>query len=83
MAVTQTNMTPLHASCEGGRAELVRYLLDKGVEKGNSVESMCNMRDADGKSPFDLAMAGEHKAVVKILKDSGDPNAASAACIIS
>jgi hypothetical protein len=41
------------------------------------------MRDSENKLPFDLAMAGQHKAVVKILKDMGDPNAASAACIIT
>lgn len=43
----------------------------------------CLFQDGEGKSAFDLALAGKHKATCKLLKDMGDPNAASAACTIS
>ena len=93
---TASGMTPLHAACEGGRAEFVEYLLKTAAEQDAAatseqiaagaeagVSKICNAKDADGKLPFDLAMAGKHKAVVTHLKGAGDPNAQSASCVIS
>lgn len=99
---TGSGMTALHAACESGRAEFVDFLMQSA---GDRLEEMCNMKDENGKLPFDLAMAvrssgcvlvyygapnhlrvtlqGKHKAVVQNLKSLGDPNAASASCVVS
>lgn len=79
-AATGSGMTALHAACESGRAEFVDFLMQHAGER---LEEMCNMKDENDKLPFDLAMAGKHKAVVQNLKSLGDPNAASASCVIS
>jgi len=80
MAVTTSKMTPLHGACEGGRLEIVRLLIEKA---GADKEAACNALDDDGKTPCALAVAGQHKPVIKLLKELGDPNAASVACVIS
>mmetsp|Transcript_11508 Transcript_11508/g.20972 ORF Transcript_11508/g.20972 Transcript_11508/m.20972 type:complete len:177 (+) Transcript_11508:277-807(+) len=80
MAATSSKMTPLHGAAEGGRVEIVKLLMEK---IGDKKEEMCNMVDDDGKKACDLAVAGQHKQVIKVLKEMGDPNAASVACVIS
>lgn len=77
MAETSSKMTPLHGAAEGGRAELIRLFLEKGDKM-----ALVNARDADNKTAFDLAMQGKHAAVVKVLKEMGDPNAQGAACCV-
>lgn len=77
-AVTTSKMSPLHGAAEGGKIEVVRILLSKP----ELVEELCNMKDGDDKVAFELAAKGDHKAVCKLMKDLGDPNAASSACVI-
>jgi ankyrin repeat protein len=80
MAVTSSKMTPLHGACEGGRLDIVTLLL---TSAGDKKEAACNALDDDGKTPCALALAGSHKPVISKLKELGDPNAASVACVIS
>jgi len=77
MAETSSKMTPLHGAAEGGRAELIRLFLEKGDKM-----VLVNARDADNKTAFDLAVQGKHAAVVKVLKEMGDPNAQAASCCV-
>ncbi|CAM9724642.1 unnamed protein product [Heterosigma akashiwo] len=79
MAVTKTNMSVLHGAAEGGKVEFVRFILERA---GDQKEALCNLKDNDQKTPFDLAVAGKHKAVCTVLKELGDPNAQSGACVI-
>lgn len=53
-ATTSSKMTPLHAACEGGREEFVNFLLQ--VVEDKKID-LFNRLDADGKKPFDLAIA--------------------------
>ena len=39
---------------------MVRSLMEKATALGK-LEEMCNMADAAGKTPFDMAAAGQHK----------------------
>lgn len=57
---------------------MIRLFLERAANK----EELCNARDADQKTPFDLAVQNKHNAVCKLLKEMGDPNAQSAACTI-
>jgi ankyrin repeat protein len=79
MAETTSKMTPLHGAAEGGRVEVLKILTDGA---GGNKEALFNARDADGQTPFDLAMANTHSGVVKLLKELGDPNAESASCSV-
>jgi len=79
MAETASKMTPLHGAAEGGRAEVVQILMDGA---GGNKEALFNARDADGHTPFELAMQNKHSGVVKLLKELGDPNAQSASCSV-
>lgn len=78
MAETSSKMTPLHGAAEGGRVELLRLFYEKSTDK----DALFNARDADAKTPFDLAVQNKHTAVCKLLKELGDPNAQSAACCV-
>lgn len=73
-AETTTGMTALHGAAEGGKVEIVRLLMENKADSSK--------KDANGKLPFDYAMDGKHKAVVKVLKDMGDAAAQSASCVI-
>lgn len=73
--VTTSQMTPLHAAVEGGKVECARFLLK------NSADT--NAVDGDGKKPFDIAAAAKNKAMIIMMKEEGDENAKSAACVIS
>lgn len=79
MAETTSKMTPLHGAAEGGRVEVLRILTDSA---GADTKALFDARDADGHTPCDLAMENKHQAVIKLLKELGDPNAQSAACSI-
>lgn len=81
MLKTQSGSTSFSLAAEGGRVEVVRQLMEKATALGK-LEEMCNDKDTAGKMAFDLAMANKHQAIVKLLKELGDPNAQSAACII-
>lgn len=59
-AVTSSGSTPFLAGCEGGRVDVVRTLMEKAIAKGK-LEDMCNQKDTAGKTPFDMAAAGQHK----------------------
>ena len=72
-------MSALHGAAEGGRVEVIRYMLDK---KENERNILFDLRDADDKTPFILAFENKHQNVLKLLKDYGDPNAKSASCVI-
>ena len=40
--------------------DVVRSLMEKATSLGK-LEEMCNLQDAAGKTPFDMAAAGQHK----------------------
>ncbi|CAM9431663.1 unnamed protein product [Choristocarpus tenellus] len=82
LAQTSSGATPFAAASEGGRVEVVKICMEKAAALGK-LEEMCNLKDGAEKTAFDLAAAGQHKVVCKLLKDMGDPNAQSAACTIS
>ncbi len=81
-AETTSHMNVLHAACEAQKVEVVRYVMDFLKDKEEMRLKMVNTKNSDGKLPFELAMGVKNQAICQILKDGGDPNAASGACII-
>ena len=52
--------TPLIGAAEKGHLEVVRFLLAHGADK--------TLKKKDGKTAMDLARAGDHDAVVELLR---------------
>ncbi len=75
-------MNPLHGAVEGGRAETVRALLEFLAEDEQKKTALTTAKNSDEKTAWDLSVASKNQAICGILKDLGDPNAASAACVI-
>lgn len=46
--------------------DVVRSLMEKATALG-VLEEMCNKQDAGGKTPFDMAAAGQHKVIMFML----------------
>ncbi len=69
-AKTGAGKTPLHFAAEGGRTEVVLYLLDKGAE--------INARNAESETPLHYAAGYGHMDVINLLLERGaDVNARS------
>lgn len=60
LKMTSSGATPFLAACEGGRVDVVRTLMERATGLGK-LDEMCNTTDAAGKTPFDMAAAGQHK----------------------
>lgn len=63
-SVTSSGTTPFLAACEGGRVDVARSLMEKATTL-EKLEEMCNAKDATGKTPFDMAAAGQHKVQIR------------------
>ncbi len=83
LAITTNGMTALHGSCEAGKVDVVKALLQHVESDIAKRDTLANMKNADNKNACEIATAAKQQAVVQALKDGGDPNAASAACVIS
>lgn len=81
-AVTTSNMNVLHASVEANKPEVVKYVMEVCKGDAGLLQTLTNGKNSDGKLPFDIAMGAKNSAIVGILKEGGDANAASASCII-
>ncbi len=67
--------TALHACVEGGKVECARFLMKNGADS--------NALDGNGKTACAIAVGEKNKAMIQMLKDEGDVNAKSVACVIS
>lgn len=59
--VWRPSSTPLHYACVGGRLDVVKLLLAAGVK--------VDIKDAEGKTASDLALARGHKDVELAIKE--------------
>ena len=79
---TASHMNILHAACEAQKVDVVRYVMEYLKDKDELRTKMCGAKNSDGKLPYELAVAAKNKEIIDVLKDLGDKNAESAACII-
>jgi ankyrin repeat protein len=68
-AADDSGNTPLHHAAAAGAENCVRALLDNGGDAGREARKR---RNARGKTARDLAVAGRHKAVVRLLTDDDE-----------
>lgn len=76
-------MSALHGACEAGKVEVVKELLGFLGADEEKKNTLATLKNQDGKTACEIAVAGKQQAVVQALKEGGDPTAASAACVIS
>ena len=82
LAETSNKMNALHGAVEGSKADTVKALLDFVSGDEEKRNALCNAKNSDGKTSFEIAMGAKNQAICTILKEMGDPNAASASCVI-
>jgi len=88
-AETSSKMSPLHMACEAGKEKVIAVLLESftevkfGADVAGKKLELFNLKNGDAKTACEIAVASKNAATVQALKDGGDPNAASAACVIS
>jgi len=71
---------PIHCAAESNRPLFVKALLDAYPDKK---DTMFAAKTEEQKTACELAVEAKYKDVVNVLKEAGDPAAASAACVIS
>ena len=83
LAETANKMNALHGAVEGGKTDTVKALMEAVQGDEEKRNTFCNAKNADGKTAWEIAMAAKNQSIATILKDMGDPNGASASCILS
>jgi hypothetical protein len=83
LAQTTSKMSALHGACEAGKVEVVTALLAHVASDEEKRNALSNLKNGDDKTAFDVAAGAKQQAVCQALKDGGDANAASGACVIS
>jgi ankyrin repeat protein len=79
-AKTSTDMNPLHAACEAQKVDVVKALFASCVDE--EAKTKISNETCEGKTAWDIASASKSTPLCEGLKDAGDTNAASAACVI-
>ena len=62
--------------------ETVRVLLAWVADKEEEKTKLTMAKNSDDKTAWDLAAGAKNRAVCVALKEGGDPNGASSACIV-
>lgn len=81
-AVTKTKMNILHAGVEANKPDVIKFIFEFTGDKEDIKLKMCDTKNSDDKYPAEIAVGMKSKELVQLLKDGGDPHAASASCII-
>lgn len=80
MAKTSTDMNALHAACEAQKLDVVKALFASC--RDDDAKAKLSAETCEGKTAWDIASASKSTPLCECLKDAGDTNAASAACVI-
>ena len=76
-------MNALQGAVEGGRLETVEAIM-LHVSTNEELKTAITMnKNEDGKTAWDVAAAAKNEAICNKLKEYGDENAKSGACIVS
>lgn len=79
-AKTSTDMNALHAACEAQKLDVVKALFAHCPDEESKAK--LSAETCEGKTAWDIASASKSTPLCECLKDAGDTNAASAACVI-
>ena len=82
LAESSNKMNALHMAVEAGRVETVRALMEFVANDEEKKTALTMAKNSEDKTPWDISAGASNKAVCQVLKDLGDANGASSACII-
>jgi ankyrin repeat protein len=82
LAETGNKMNALHGAIEGGKSDTVKALMEAVAGDDEKRNTLCNAKNSDGKTSWEIALGAKNQAICGILKDMGDPNGASASCVV-
>lgn len=80
-AKTNSDMNALHAACEAQKLDVVKALFAACPDE--ETKAKLSAETCEGKTAWDIASAAKATPLCECLKDAGDANAASAACVVS
>ena len=83
LAETSSKANALHCSCEAGRVESVRALMEDVQGDDEKKTALTMAKNNEDKTAWDIAFGSKNQAVCSILKEMGDQNGASSACLLS
>lgn len=81
---SKSGKTTVHVAADSGKPESLAVLLAHVRREfgDDRLREVFNTTDRDGRTPFDLAKAGQYADVLETLRGEGDPNAQSC-CVVS
>ena len=79
-AKTATEMNALHAACEAQKIDVVKVMFAACPD--DESKAKLSAETCEGKTAWDIASNSKNTPLCECLKESGDTNAASAACVI-
>jgi ankyrin repeat protein len=68
---------------EANKIEVTKILLEQVKEDQEKKLLLLAHKNSEGKTPWEIAYQNKNREICQVLKDNGDPNAASASCCIS
>lgn len=75
-------MLALANGFEGGHIKVASILIEAAKWQGRT-DVIFNIKDKEGKTPFDRGVDAKNKAVLQLLQGAGDPNAEGAkGCVV-
>lgn len=83
LAETTSKTNALHSAVEANRLDTVKILMTAVGEDDTKKAALTTAKNSDERTPWDIAMAAKNTAVCQVLKEMGDINSASSACVIS
>jgi ankyrin repeat protein len=82
LAETTSKTNSLHSAVEANRLDTVKVLMTYVGADEEKKTKLTMAKNSDDKTAWDIAMAAKNNAICQALKDMGDANGASAACVI-
>lgn len=79
--IQKTNV--LHSAVEANRLETVKVIMTFVSTEEEKKTALTMGKNAEEKTPWDIAAAAKNTAICTVLKEMGDVNGASSACSVS
>lgn len=83
LAETLQKTNVLHSAVEANRLETVKVIMNFVATEEEKKTALTMGKNAEDKTPWDIAAAAKNTAICTALKEMGDVNGASSACSIS
>lgn len=83
LAETTSKTNALHSAVEANRLDTVKVLMTAVAEDETKKTALTMGKNSDEKTPWEIALTAKNTPICQVLKEMGDVNGASSACIVS